>query len=224
MQKAAFFDVDNTLVDGFLLIDFINHLVGKGLFEREQLDYINNLARLVGSGQMGYREGAPLCIEAYGKGLKGQRCSDVADSIGELLTMIKLLPGAKELVAFMNEVGYYTSAISGSPKSVIDMLELGFDDVFATVEYSENGVFTGAVEQVTRDKTGVIDRISAERQICMTESYGFGDSENDTNLLNRVCYPVAINPRPKLREMAESNGWHIFDTPQGALDYLSEKL
>ena len=39
----------------------------------------------------------------------------------------------------------------------------------------------------------------------------YSDSMNDVPLLERVDHPVATNPDPKLRALAQARGWRILD-------------
>ena len=43
------------------------------------------------------------------------------------------------------------------------------------------------------------------------ESTFYGDSMNDVPLLERVNHPVATNPEPRLRALAQERGWRVLD-------------
>ena len=53
----------------------------------------------------------------------------------------------------------------------------------------------------------------AERQLSWAdvESTFYSDSMNDVPLLDRVNHPVATNPDPRLRALAQERGWRILD-------------
>ncbi|CFW33817.1 HAD hydrolase%2C family IB [Bordetella pertussis] len=43
------------------------------------------------------------------------------------------------------------------------------------------------------------------------ESYFYSDSVNDVPLLEAVTRPIAANPSPGLREIAQARGWQVID-------------
>ena len=43
------------------------------------------------------------------------------------------------------------------------------------------------------------------------ESTFYSDSMNDLPLLEKVDHPVATNPDPRLRALAQERGWRILD-------------
>ena len=53
----------------------------------------------------------------------------------------------------------------------------------------------------------------AERRLSWgdVESTFYSDSMNDVPLLEKVNHPVATNPDPRLRALAQERGWRILD-------------
>ena len=53
----------------------------------------------------------------------------------------------------------------------------------------------------------------AERRLAWgdVESTFYSDSMNDVPLLEKVDHPVATNPDPRLRALAQERGWRILD-------------
>ena len=53
----------------------------------------------------------------------------------------------------------------------------------------------------------------ADRQLGWgdVESTFYSDSMNDVPLLEKVDHPVATNPDPRLRALAQERGWRILD-------------
>lgn len=43
------------------------------------------------------------------------------------------------------------------------------------------------------------------------ESFFYSDSVNDVPLLEKVSQPVAANPSPALRKIAQERGWRVID-------------
>ncbi|MAK55343.1 MAG: HAD-IB family hydrolase, partial [Pusillimonas sp.] len=42
-------------------------------------------------------------------------------------------------------------------------------------------------------------------------SYFYSDSPNDLPLLEVVTHPIATNPSPTLKEIAQARGWRVLD-------------
>ena len=54
-----------------------------------------------------------------------------------------------------------------------------------------------------------IERWLAETEQSLEGSYFYSDSRNDLPLLERVDHPVAVDPDPVLRAIAEERGWQV---------------
>jgi len=90
---------------------------------------------------------------------------------------------------------------------------------FGAVEYRgcvlevEDGQTTGRIVDGTifhQDrKADVVRQAAAERGYDLAECHAFGDSTNDLAMLRAVGHPHAVNPRSKLRAVAEGEGWPI---------------
>jgi phosphoserine phosphatase len=90
---------------------------------------------------------------------------------------------------------------------------LKIEHVVSTVfEVDERGCFTGRAVQPLCLGEGKVTRARV-----LAEAHGFrfedatfySDSISDLPLLERVGEPVAVNPDPRLRRVAERRGWRI---------------
>ena len=78
------------------------------------------------------------------------------------------------------------------------------------------GWYTGEIEGVATMREGKVQRMDqwlAARQLgwADVDSTFYSDSINDVPLLERVNHPVATNPDPRLRALAQERGWRILD-------------
>lgn len=78
------------------------------------------------------------------------------------------------------------------------------------------GWYTGEIDGVPTMREGKVTRMEqwlAERQLGWdgVESTFYSDSMNDVPLLEKVDHPVATNPDPRLRALAQERGWRILD-------------
>ena len=63
-------------------------------------------------------------------------------------------------------------------------------------------------------KEGKVTRLNrwlAENGLDLSDSAFYSDSMNDLPLLERVNHPVATNPEPRLRAIAQERGWRVLD-------------
>lgn len=79
-----------------------------------------------------------------------------------------------------------------------------------------SGWYTGEIDGVPTMREGKVTRMEqwlAARQLTWADvdSTFYSDSMNDVPLLERVNRPVATNPDPRLRALAQQRGWRILD-------------
>jgi len=94
---------------------------------------------------------------------------------------------------------------------------LGVQQLLAVeLERDASGWITGAIRGVPSMREGKVLRMEqwlADRQRTWSdvESIFYSDSMNDVPLLEKVDHPVATNPDPRLRALAQQRGWRILD-------------
>lgn len=93
----------------------------------------------------------------------------------------------------------------------------GVDELLSTeLERGPDGWFTGAVKGLPNMREGKVVRMDAWLAARGLDWDGvdatfYSDSMNDVPLLERVNYPVATNPEPRLRALAQERGWRVLD-------------
>ncbi|MBV7543271.1 HAD family phosphatase [Acidovorax sp. sic0104] len=93
------------------------------------------------------------------------------------------------------------------------------DDALLAVQLARDPLthwYTGEIEGVPTMREGKVRRMEAwlaERGLAWADvdSTFYSDSMNDVPLLEKVDRPVATNPDPRLRAMAQERGWRILD-------------
>jgi len=94
---------------------------------------------------------------------------------------------------------------------------LNVPHLIATTPAWKNGRYTGAIEGVPSFQAGKITRVAdwLAGMGCTLQDFDtstfYSDSINDLPLLQVVTHPVATNPSPALRQIAQENGWQILD-------------
>lgn len=214
--KAAFFDVDGTLVDGVTLGHFSDFLTRKGIFNKEANNGIQTLKLLYHKKRVQYYTIAVAMPALYAMGLEGKKQADVLELGSDFGKECRknLMAYSEGLVALFNEKGYFTIAISGSPTESVNAFNLGFRETRGTEAEVLNGIYTGKVAlclAVSSKKKEILNLLVIEHKIDLKASYAFGDSDQDLAMLDKVGHPMPLNPTTLLRKHAENSSWPIPD-------------
>ena len=93
----------------------------------------------------------------------------------------------------------------------------GVHELLSTeLERDASGWFTGAVKGLPNMREGKVTRMDAWLAARgwswdTVDATFYSDSMNDVPLLERVNHPVATNPDPRLRALAQERGWRVLD-------------
>lgn len=216
---AAFFDVDNTLIQGSSLI-----LLAYEMFKRKMLTLSEIFPYLV--AQVRYRVFGSELPDAIAQGREKalsfvkdnsvaelkELCADIVDNhlIGRTYS------GTRELAAMHLAAGEQVWLVSATPVQVGQRLaeRLGFTGALGTVAEEEDGKFTGRlVGDILHGpgKAHAVAALAAVQGFDLAQCTAYSDSANDIPLLSMVGTPVAINPDSTLRKHAAKQGWLIRD-------------
>jgi len=213
-RKAAFFDIDGTLIKGLIICVFPDYLAGKGFFDKKMNDRIQELLRLYKKGKVSYRYIAMRIPNLYAAGVKGRRRAEIRKLASAFMRGYRknIFHYSKRLVSLMNDAGFLTIAISGSPVEAIHALEMGFREVYGSEMQVGDGIYTGKVGRnliIAEEKRKLLGSIIRKHRIDLKDSFAFGDTEQDLPMLSRVGNPLPLNPAPLLRNAAKERGWRI---------------
>lgn len=88
----------------------------------------------------------------------------------------------------------------------------GVDQLLATEPELKDGEYTGGIAGVPCFQNGKVERLQqwmTAHNATLDGSWFYSDSHNDLPLLEKVEYPVAVDPDNKLRILAGERGWPI---------------
>ena len=130
-----------------------------------------------------------------------------------------ILPQAQALVRAPQQAGDLVVITSATNEFVTRPIAAAFgvQELLSTeLERDATGWFTGGVQGVPNMREGKVVRMDAwlaARGLSWegVESTFYSDSMNDLPLLERVNHPVATNPEPRLRAIAQERGWRVLD-------------
>jgi len=218
-EAAAFFDVDNTLIQGSSLI-----LLAQGLFKKRFIT-LSELAPALRK-QIRYRisgsENADDIAEGREQALaivKGKSVEELKQACREIVDnrmLQKSYADTIELASMHLAAGQQVWLVSATPVQIGQALAetLGFTGALGTVAEEEDGKFTGRlVGDILHGpgKKHAVAALAALQQLDLSKCTAYSDSINDLPMLEMVGSPVAVNPDRALRKHAKAQGWAVRD-------------
>ena len=219
VTAAAFFDVDNTLIQGNSLI-----ALGYQLFKRRYIKLGDIFPYLI--AQVRYRVFGSELPDAMASGrekalsvVKGQSVEELTQLCTDIVEnhlVDRTYNGTRELAAMHIAAGEQVWLVSATPVQVGQALagRLEFTGALGTVAEEKDGKFTGRlVGDILHGpgKAHAVQALAEAQGLDLKECTAYSDSVNDIPMLSLVGTPVAINPDRQLRKHAEKNGWLIRD-------------
>jgi len=213
-MALAIFDLDNTLLGGdsdYLWGEFLveHHIVDGPSYQKANQDFYDQ-----------YLAGTMDIFEFLTFQLKPLADNSLADLhqwreqyLIEKIAPI-MLPAAQDLIAKHQQQGDTLLIITATNQFITAPIAkiVGIPHLIATEAEMLDGVYTGKVAGTPSYQQGKVTRLNdwlAEHAINLEGSYFYSDSHNDLPLLKLVEHPIAVDPDPKLRIIAEQQGWKI---------------
>jgi len=213
--NLAIFDLDNTL-----LADDSDFLWGQFLVKKDQVDgdYYSSQNQYFydeyKAGSLNIEEFLRFSLKPLSqldKQFLGELHQEFMSS--EIIPLIT--PEAKQLIKYHREQGDYLLIITATNLFVTEPIakHLGMDDIIATIPEQVNGKYTGKVSGIPSFQHGKIKRLEqwleTHNELSLKDSCFYSDSINDLPLLEKVTYPIAVDPDDKLKQQALNRNWKI---------------
>ncbi len=212
-MSLAIFDLDNTLLGGDSDYLWGRFLVEQGLVDSE---YQQENQRFYGDYEAGtldiYAYQAFMLQPLTGRPLHelhAWRERFMADKIEPIM-----LPKADQLLNQRRNAGDVLVIVTATNRFITEPIaeRLRIPHLLATEPEMIDGRYTGRTVGLACFQQGKVARLEAwlaETGHDLAGSGFYSDSHNDLPLLNRVTYPVAVDPDPKLTRHARECGWPI---------------
>lgn len=219
LTAAAFFDVDNTLVQGASIVHF-----ARGLAARKYFSY-NDIMQFAWSQakfQITGRENADDVAEGREKALSfiaGRETSELVqlgEDIYDEYIADKVWAGTRALTQKHLDAGQQVWLVTATPLELAQTIatRLGLTGALGTVAESVDGVFTGRlVGDILHGpgKAHAVRSLAIREGLNLKRCTAYSDSHNDVPMLSLVGTAVAINPDSDLKDVAKVRGWEIYD-------------
>lgn len=216
-MKLVLFDLDNTLLAGDSDHSWGQFLVDKGVLDRE-IQQTRNDAFFADyqAGTLDINAFLEFQLAPLARYPRAQLDAWHDEFLAEVIRPL-ITPLARTLVQQHLDQGALVAVVTATNAFVTAPIvrEFGIPHLIATIPAQENGRFTGEVRGTPAFQAGKIDRVNAWLESlalnhdCFSERWFYSDSHNDLPLLEKVDHPVAVDPDPTLREVAEARGWRI---------------
>jgi HAD superfamily hydrolase (TIGR01490 family) len=213
-RRAALFDMDRTLVRRETASLYVRFRIDSG--EATWADMLRTTV-WVAQYTLGVLDAERVARIVAGE-LRGMpetvmaaRCDDWFSRYVER----HITDGGRVAVRRHREAGDLCAIVTGtSPYASWPLARrLGIEHVVSTVfEIDAERRFTGRAEQplcLGAGKVKRAERLARERGFRLEDAVFYTDSISDLPLLERVAEPVAVNPDPRLKRVAERRGWRV---------------
>ena len=215
-MRAAFFDLDKTVIAKSSLVALGPEFHARGLLHRRTLVWA------VISQMFFLRFGADeeklsRIRESVLKVTKGWDRTEVRELVAETINEViepLIYDEALELIEHHREQGDEVWLVSMAPEEIVEPFAelLGITGAIASrATIDENGKFTGEMDFFAQgeNKAVAIRELAAKRDIDLAASFAYSDSETDIPMLLTVGHAYAVNPDKALTRMAHEHEWPI---------------
>ncbi len=222
-SSAAFFDVDNTVMQGASIF----HLA-RGLHRREFFTTRDILGaawkqayfRVVGVEDPAHVAEARASALGFIAGHTVAELESLGEEIFDERMAHRIWPGTRALAQLHLDQGQRVWLVTAAPIEIATIIarRLGLTGALGTVAEHVDGVYTGRLvgEMLHGPAKAVAVREIADRfGLDLARCSAYSDSFNDLPLLEAVGDPCAINPDARLREHARAQRWRIRDYRTG---------
>jgi len=222
-DSAAFFDVDNTMMQGASIYYFARGLAKRRYFTTSDLARMAwkqlrfRLMAAEHSGDIATTREAALAFIA---GWKVEDIARLSEEIFDELMADKIWSGTRALADLHLAAGERVWLVTAAPVELGTVIasRLGLTGALGTVAQIRDGQYTGKlVGDMLHGpaKAVAIKALAAAEGLDLFKCTAYSDSINDIPMLSTVGNAVAVNPDSALRRTAKLNGWEIRDFRTG---------
>ena len=219
MKKLTLFDLDHTLIpldSDHAWGEFTTRL---GWTDADEFKRRNDaFYAQYKAGTLDIHEYIRFTTEAVRRQGPGASAQAHAQFMREVIAPA-IRPQALDLIRQHQAAGDHVLIVTATNEFVTRPIAkaLGVEELLAVqLARDAQGWYTGEIEGIPTMRQGKVLRMEqwlADRQLGWgdVESTFYSDSMNDVPLLEKVDHPVATNPDPRLRALAQERGWRILD-------------
>jgi HAD superfamily hydrolase (TIGR01490 family) len=212
-MNLVLFDLDNTLLSGDTDVEWLDFLIDEGVVPPSARQENAQMDRRYRSGQANALEYVRFYLRSYPPHSMACLLS-LREKFIPARIEPRMLPAARALVQEKNKQNL-VAIITATNRFLTEPIAAAFGiaHLMATEPQIVDGRFTGDIVGAPCMREGKIEHlqrwlVAQERELTdFTQTHFYSDSINDLPLLERVTHPVAVDPDPRLAEIARQRGW-----------------
>lgn len=222
-EAAAFFDLDNTVIQGASLF-----YLAKGLYRRDFFPtrvilrgvWLHAYYRLFGREKPEHIEVVRQVTLGFIRGHTVTELEQIGAEIYEESIATRIWPGTRALAQMHLDVGQQVWLVTAAPVEVAGVIaaRLGLTGALGSTAEHVDGVYTGRLRGELLHgpaKAAAVRTLVEEHGLRLSRCFAYSDSVNDLPMLSLVGHPCAINPDRRLLEHAEEHDWQVRDYRTG---------
>ncbi|MEV6332105.1 HAD-IB family hydrolase [Streptomyces sp. NPDC051909] len=222
-EAAAFFDLDNTVMQGAAIFHFGRGLYKRKFFQRRELArfaWAQVWFRLAGVEDPEHMQEARDSALSIVKGHRVSELMSIGEEIYDEYMADRIWPGTRALAQAHLDAGQKVWLVTAAPVETATIIarRLGLTGALGTVAESVDGVYTGKlVGELLHGpaKAEAVRALAAAEGLDLARCAAYSDSHNDIPMLSLVGHPYAVNPDTKLRRHARDRDWRLRDYRTG---------
>ncbi len=218
-MHLALFDLDNTLLAGDSDYEWTQHLVSKGVLDRDTFERKNTeFFEQYKAGTLNIHEFLDFQLQSLANNPRASLDAWHAEFMATCIRPI-ISRQSRTLVQRHLDNGDLCAIVTATNSFVTGPIarEFGIPHLIATVPAQQGGQFTGKPRGTPAFREGKVSRVEEWLETMglwwgsFERSWFYSDSLNDLPLLSQVSDPIAVDPDITLRTHAERAGWTILN-------------
>ena len=222
-EIAAFFDVDNTVMQGASIFHLAKGLHRRKFFTTREIAgaaWKQAYFRIVGVEDPEHVADARNSALAFIAGHTVTELEELGEEIFDEAMAARIWPGTRALAQLHLDEGHRVWLVTAAPIEIASIIarRLGLTGALGTVAEHVDGVYTGRlVGDLLHGpaKAEAVKALAEREHLDLSRCSAYSDSFNDLPMLSMVGDPCAINPDARLRSHARAQGWRIRDYRTG---------
>jgi HAD superfamily hydrolase (TIGR01490 family) len=218
-KRAAFFDVDNTLIRGSTI-----YFLGRGMYQRgyftkkdvSRFVLANLRFRLTGKEN---KDEIARFQDAATDFIGGHNVKDIeaiAQQIYDEFVSPAMWQGTIDIAQTHIANGVEVYLVTAAPEDMATLIakRLGLTGALGSKAEIKDGLYTGKMNGALlhgKEKAVAVRELAEKKGFDLESCFAYSDSNNDLPLLQCVGHPSAINPDALLGLRAMAEGWPIHD-------------
>lgn len=221
--SAAFFDVDNTVMQGASIFHLARGMHRRELFTTREIlaaAWKQAYFRMAGVEDPEHVADARRSALMFIAGHTVTELEELAQEIFDEAMAHRIWPGTRALAQLHLDQGQRVWLVTAAPVEIARTIagRLGLTGAMGTVAEHVDGVYTGRlVGDLLHGpaKAEAVQALADLEGLDLRRCSAYSDSYNDLPMLSLVGDACAINPDSRLRSHARAHGWRVRDYRTG---------